>query len=718
MKALIFLGACLLPGQLAETVVRWEGPGTRIVASGVLLPPGALRDAGRLVLRSPAGRVVPHQGRTLAAWPDGSIRWFGARFPAEAGPGARRYRWEAGAGGTGGPRAEIEEREGTLVVRAGGGRLVVLPPGASPMARFRARDSELDVRLVCWTDGSDGSDGELRDAQVEAFQVVEGGPVASVVEVRGELGPSLRFRLRFTLPQDPGPVGLELIPFPEGGVRASCPIGLRLEAAAPETAWAAWLPQGRAAPVAAGEEWRVDRAVIGPVTVTGPGGETTVHDGTGALLWGIEGAAGVLAEECGERRGPSALVVRGDGSVDVVLFPGGAPPASALRRRLRLFWGRIASEALGGAALGLAREAAALPGAAALRRSGSLGPTPVLPVTGELRRRLDAAWDAYGSGADALSLSGDADDGDTAHELGGTANLEHDVLRALLLRYAATGDLAVEPRLRAAARHWVGRDLDRGGTGLPRRHGPDHDGGVDLGHVWLEGAFQAGAALFDEDLLEAAEGVAAALAAAWVRTGTEPVRAWDLVQSVRNAEAWLRERPGEVDPGLVARLRGELRARRDRETGLFVFGTPDRRGRARLGLALGASLLEALVEVGDATGDRTWRADVAALSDALAAGLREPPAPVARALWFRPGAPEEPGAVGVWPERSLPALALAFLRAGAVTGRAVERARARELIDRFVRGPGDPPGPAPAVRWLKALPFLPEAMVRWSGRGL
>jgi hypothetical protein len=716
MIARMLLGAGLLLGQLAETLVQWEGPGLRIVASGVPFPPGAVRDPGRVVLRSPAGRVVPHQGRALAAWPDGSVRWFGARFAAEPGSEPRRYRWAAGGGGSArGGGAAIEEREGTLTVRAGAWRLVVLPPGSSPLARLAAGGADLDVRLLSWPDGPEG---EARDAQVASFSVVEAGPVASVVEVAGELDPSVRFRVRLTIPGHAGPAGLEVTPLPEGGGAPGAAIGLRLEGSGAAPVWAAWHPRGRAAAVPPGAEWRVDRAVLGPVTVTGPDGEGAIHDGTGALLWGSGDATGALAEECGARRGPSSIRIRGEGAVDAVLFPAGVPAGSALRRRLRLLWGRPGPEGLGAAARALAREAAALPGPAELRRPGILGGRALAPPSGELRRRLDAAWTTYGNGADALSLAGDADDGDTAHELGGTANLEHDALRALLLRYAATGDLAVEARVRAAARHWVGRDLDRAGTGLPRRHGPDHDGGVDLGHVWLEGAFQAGAALFDEDLLAAADGVAAALAAAWERAGTDPVRAWDLVQSVRNAEAWVRERPDAADRALAARLRDAVRARRDRATGLYVLGAPDRRGRVRLGLALGASLLEALAEVAEATGERSWRADVAELGDALAAGLREAPAPVARALWFRPGAPEETRAVGVWPERSLPVLAIAYERAHAVTGRRVDRDRGRELVDRFLRGPDEPSGPAPAIRWLKTLPLLAEPVVRWSGRGL
>ena len=53
------------------------------VTSGVPLPRGAVREAGRLWLSDAGGRAVPLQRTPLERWPDGSLRWVLLDFPAD-----------------------------------------------------------------------------------------------------------------------------------------------------------------------------------------------------------------------------------------------------------------------------------------------------------------------------------------------------------------------------------------------------------------------------------------------------------------------------------------------------------------------------------------------------------------------------------------------------------------------------------------------------------
>lgn len=55
---------------------------------GIPFPKGELTSADQLEIRAPGGKSVPFQSKTMALWPDGSIKWLLLDFPADSDPAA------------------------------------------------------------------------------------------------------------------------------------------------------------------------------------------------------------------------------------------------------------------------------------------------------------------------------------------------------------------------------------------------------------------------------------------------------------------------------------------------------------------------------------------------------------------------------------------------------------------------------------------------------
>jgi hypothetical protein len=89
----------------------------------------------------------------------------------------------------------------------------------------------------------------------------------------------------------------------------------------------------------------------------------------------------------------------------------------------------------------------------------------------------------------------------------GWANGEYDVILALMRAFWWTRDPRIWCWTRRVVRHQLDVDLDWQHTGLPRMHGPRHDGGVELGHTWVRGLLAYALASGDEEAVEAARGV-------------------------------------------------------------------------------------------------------------------------------------------------------------------------------------------------------------------
>ena len=105
------------------------------ISIGVPFKRGELKEPGALSVHSPSGERRPAAGRTLAVWPDGSIRWclvsFGAR---EAG--AHAVRVEAAAPAPSGAAVTVTKQDDRWIVRSDRLELSVCETGAGVLGHL------------------------------------------------------------------------------------------------------------------------------------------------------------------------------------------------------------------------------------------------------------------------------------------------------------------------------------------------------------------------------------------------------------------------------------------------------------------------------------------------------------------------------------------------------------------------------------------------------
>ncbi|MFZ4760759.1 MAG: hypothetical protein ACOYLX_21540, partial [Burkholderiaceae bacterium] len=159
------------------------------VRLGVPLPRGWCVDPVRVGARGTVDdAAVPMQGRALAHWSDGSVKWLLVDALPPAAGGAMRLDpgiepGQAGAGARLGvdsdaTRVAVATGAATLDFGSGDDRLLNAVTLADGTAQLGARG----VRLRA-TDAA----GQARGVQVETVQVEEAGPVRAVVVARGTI---------------------------------------------------------------------------------------------------------------------------------------------------------------------------------------------------------------------------------------------------------------------------------------------------------------------------------------------------------------------------------------------------------------------------------------------------------------------------------------------------------------------------------------------------
>lgn len=167
-------------------------PRNEAVRLGVPIPRGELASASHTQVRDDRGATLPAHVTATGNWPDGSVKWLLAEFPADVAPGARRsYTLSYGNAIHATPPANgmrIETSPGRLVVDTGsaqwtidgkrGGRVECRRPGMTEPAITLA-----DFVLT----GGQGQEWRAaRDASVTG-SVEETTPFRTVIRLRGKL---------------------------------------------------------------------------------------------------------------------------------------------------------------------------------------------------------------------------------------------------------------------------------------------------------------------------------------------------------------------------------------------------------------------------------------------------------------------------------------------------------------------------------------------------
>ena len=246
---------------------------------------------------------------------------------------------------------------------------------------------------------------------------------------------------------------------------------------------------------------------------------------------------------------------------------------------------------------------------------GGIGPLPRHPpasgLEGEAFRRT---LDLFLRELDRPEYRTPDDLGDYRVEHLGWANGEYDVILALVRAYLWTGEKEALQWARRAVRHHLDVDLDWKNTGLPRVHGPDHDGGIEIGHTWLRGLLAFGLLTGDPEALKAARGIARGIASFLDGSrngfGRERDYGWALIALTAAAEifpeAGFQTYRDRVARDLVAHVHPK---------GLVCLESTRNPAMARTTTFTGRGVLApALARGGRLTGNRMWLAMARAMA--------------------------------------------------------------------------------------------------------
>ncbi len=162
---------------------------TAPVWSGVPFPEGVLGSSRNIRLLDPSGDEVPVQTRTLGRWPDGTVKWTLVDFQAAVQDSSEtEYTLEYGSGisrGTIRAPLRVSEDEDGITVETGRLRIRWDRSEFGPFSEIaRAGERYIDSSEVVVT-GTDGLEYRSANAQADALEVEERGPLHCIVRVEG-----------------------------------------------------------------------------------------------------------------------------------------------------------------------------------------------------------------------------------------------------------------------------------------------------------------------------------------------------------------------------------------------------------------------------------------------------------------------------------------------------------------------------------------------------
>jgi len=184
------------------TPARIPEPGFPITC-GIPLPPGALTDAKAVRLRDRRARDLPVQTKVTGWWPDGSIRWLLLNAIAPAGTReGEKFRLHFNEGTGPGPEIplSIQQRGDRLTINTGAVRLELgSDQGKLLDAVYLAgKDDPVLTDLVPRMEILLDEQPRPVAATCQHTEVIERGPIAACVEMRGSLDTDEQHIGRFT----------------------------------------------------------------------------------------------------------------------------------------------------------------------------------------------------------------------------------------------------------------------------------------------------------------------------------------------------------------------------------------------------------------------------------------------------------------------------------------------------------------------------------------
>ncbi len=198
--------AVAAPQPIAPDGLRWlEGQPALLPGAhwGMPWPRGKHAAATPFALHTADGTAVPLQTRTLATWPDGSLKWTAHAIPADA-PRAGSYRIAPGTPAAPAHPVSVGETADSITVDTGVIRAVIGRQGAA-LVRSITRDGReiaRDGHLVCRRqDGPDatGARTEAFTGEISSVTVEQSGPVRAVVKIEGRHSDGTRALIPFTV---------------------------------------------------------------------------------------------------------------------------------------------------------------------------------------------------------------------------------------------------------------------------------------------------------------------------------------------------------------------------------------------------------------------------------------------------------------------------------------------------------------------------------------
>jgi len=172
------------------------------VTTGVPFAPGRLQPGDSLSLRA-GGAAVPLQTRTLALWPDGSVKWVLLDFQASLAPkGVLDLELDKGKAARLPRGIRVKESSRTLTVDTGPLQVTLNRRGFDLFSSVRIDGKEALAKPAAALEIT-ALDGKKRDSMKDLakdfeLKVMEEGPVRTVVRAIGEIQATKEHRLGFT----------------------------------------------------------------------------------------------------------------------------------------------------------------------------------------------------------------------------------------------------------------------------------------------------------------------------------------------------------------------------------------------------------------------------------------------------------------------------------------------------------------------------------------
>ncbi len=544
------------------------------VSHGIPLAKGSLNpdELDRLYLVDADGHSVPMQARSLAQWPDGSVKWVLVSFIGQPG----EYVLHVGKEAQPQSQHRLIETLGEHRFRVDTGRLqLTLDVVGSP----RIGEAFIDGKAVD-LNGVDfsltyagGRRLSLADSRVEEIRLLENGSERAVMWVRGRYlsdgNPDLEYTLQWRFYRDQPLVWIDATFTNRLGRKVDL-ADIRF-AVAGDFGPTLGVPLQSAEPIeriSASEDWTLIQAnehgfkafEDGAETISGrrfPGWVVFEDDGRGLFFAGVRH----FWEQY-----PKSVSLTGTGlefglwAVESGLI---LEVADGFQKTHELVLGRVENDLQAQAraallsqpyVLGFDAEYLAGTGALGIMAPASSAEYP--PFRASYEASVEEAYTAYLRQRESRGEYGMHNFGDTTFSWGWGpsyifwSNQEYDHHYGFLMQYLRSGDIRFWQIGDQAARHYRDIDVIHHSTnplivGAPRSHNtkhvvadgwyPDHNlGGVAVHHAWVEGLWLHYLLTGDELTYEAARGAADWFAAEverdrWYRGGVERGPGWTMV---------------------------------------------------------------------------------------------------------------------------------------------------------------------------------------------